>query len=292
MWVDRQGRETPLDIEPRPFVGPRVSRDGMRLAAWVDDPLNADVVVVDQRRQTFRRLTLDKTAEIRPTWTPDDKWILFRSDHQTEGPGVYRKASDGGGEAEQIVPVINDGSPNSVTPDGKTLIYSNVDPTTLRDLWTVSLEGDRTPHPLLVEPRVQGNAVVSPDGRWLAYDEDGSIYVRPFPNVAAGRWQVTPPPSKWPLWSRDGRELFYVSGQSLMSVSVQATAQTFEWSASSKVIEGAYAGFSGPAGARNYDVSPDGQRFLVTKYVGVDQSPPIILVENWLEELKRLVPTN
>jgi Tol biopolymer transport system component len=263
----------------------------MRIAAHVDDPGNTDVVVYDQRRQTLMRLTFDRTREVRPAWTPDDKWILFQSD-TTEGPGIYRKASDGSGAAERIVPVMGDGGISIVTPDGKTLIYATVDQSTARDVWMVSLEGDRTPHPLIVEPGTQGNAVVSPDGRWIAYDDGGFISVRPFPNVAAGRWQVSAPGSKWPLWSRDGRELFYLSGRALMSIPVQPSAQTFQWAAASKVFEGSYAGFPGPAGPRNYDVAPDGQRFLVIKDSAADQSATVIVVQNWLEELKRLVPTN
>jgi serine/threonine-protein kinase len=292
VWADRRGRETPLELEPRAFGFPRLSGDGTRLAVHVEDPTNTDIVLYDQRRATQMRLTFDRAQDIRPLWTPDDKWILFRSDDEIDGPGVYRKSSDGSGAPERIVSLNSDGGPNSVTPDGKTLIYTRVDAPTNRDLWMVSLEGDRTPRPLVVEPGSQGNAVVSPDGRWIAYDHDDSIYVRPFPNVAAGGWQVSPPGTKWPVWSRDGRALFYASGQSLMSIPVQPTAQTFQWGAGSKVLEGSYADFSVRGFPRNYDVSPDGQRFLVLKDDTADESPNVIVVENWVEELKRLVPTN
>jgi serine/threonine-protein kinase len=292
VWVDRQGRETPLDIEPQPFNGPRLSRDGKRLAAWVDDPSNADVVVLDQR-QTLRRLTFDRARDSRSMWTPDDKWILFRSDHETDGPGIYRKASDGIGAAERIVPVIGDGGPHSVTRDGLTLIYTSTGTSTLRDIWMVSLDGDRTPRPLIVEPANQNNPTISPDGRWIAYDEEGYVIVRPFPKVAAGRWQVASSGSRWPVWSWNGRELFYVVGRALMSIPVESTAETFQWTAGSKVFEGSYSGLQGlPFLPRNYDVSPDGQRFLMIKESETGASATVIIVENWREELKRLVPTN
>jgi len=294
VWVDRQGHEEPLGAEPRPYAVPRISPDGTRVVAHVEDPTNTDIVVYDQRRKTVVRLTFDRTADIRPMWTPDGRWVLFGSN--LEGPGVYRKASDGSGAIEKVTPVVGDGSPNNILPDGKTLLFSTIDPATGRDLWAVNLEGKPIPRPLIVDPGVQGNPVISPDGRWLAYQDEseGVVFVRPFPNVAAGRWQVSPPGSKWPLWSRDGRELFYLSGANLMAVAVDATQQTFQWTSASVLFQGSYSGFPGLTGPRNYDLSPDGRRFLMIKdHATPEQSAGVlIVVENWFEELKRLVPTN
>jgi len=140
--------------------------------------------------------------------------------------------------------------------------------------------------------------VVSPDGRWIAYDEEGSIYVRPFPDVAAGRWQVASADAKWPLFSKDGHELFYLStngkGWALMAAAVDATQGTFRWSTARPLIsfDRAWPGFAGLAGPRNYDLSHDGRRFLMIKE---DASPTsgaaLVFIENWFEELKRLAPT-
>ena len=217
--------------------------------------------------------------------------MLFRSD--LDGPGIYRKAGDGSGAIERIVGVKGDGGPHNVSPDGKTLVFSQVDPATGRDLWMLDLAGDRTPRPLAVEPGPQSNGVISPDGRWLAYhaEDVGAIFVRPFPDSAGGRWEVVPTGSKWPLWSRDGRELFYVSPQGVMAVDVETSQQTFRWKSPRLSFSTSYFGFVGLAGARNYDLSPDGKRFLLIKDKPHEQSAAaLVIVQNWFEELKLLAP--
>ena len=144
------------------------------------------------------------------------------------------------------------------------------------------------------------NAEVSPNGQWLAYESNESgrneIYVRPFPNVDAGRQQVSTNGGTQPLWARNGQELFYESMGTLMRVPVK-TGATFERGTPEKVFD-ASPYLVRPLGAgpgRMYDVSADGQRFLMIKETSVaDERPPsarIILVQNWFEELKRLVPT-
>jgi len=206
---------------------------------------------------------------------------------------VYRKASDGSGSVELLTPVEGDGSPNSVTPDGKSLIFNTFtkgDPGSGRDLWIIDLDGKQKPRPLVAEPGEQGNGIVSPDGRWLAYSEEnnGSIYVRPFPNVDQGRWEIATG-GKWPLWSHDGRELFYVNGRALMSVGVEASGPTFRWTSAKKLFDARYSGFQGFTGPRNYDVTKDG-RFLLIKD-DEQTASSLVYVENWSEELKAKVPT-
>jgi hypothetical protein len=136
---------------------------------------------------------------------------------------------------------------------------------------------------------------VSPNGRWIAYQssEIGEIYVRPFPNVTAGRWQVVPSGAKWPVWSRDGRELYFVTTRGGIWAMGIEVAETPQWSSPKPLFAASYVGFPGLAGPRNYDLSPDGQRFLVIKEgaAAQQQSSELIVVEHWIEELKRLVPT-
>ncbi len=146
--------------------------------------------------------------------------------------------------------------------------------------------------PLLATTFNEFNAEISPDGRWLAYtsDESGSneIYVRPFPDIDAGRWQVSVDGGRQPLWARNGRELFYRNGEAVIAVSID-TDPSFTAGNPDVVFEGPYFG---AGGGRSYDVSPDGERFLMIKDVGGSAATPqIIIVENWLEELKRLAPT-
>jgi serine/threonine-protein kinase len=160
--------------------------------------------------------------------------------------------------------------------------------------------GPRRMVPLLETRFDERNGVISPDGRWLAYESDSSgqfeVYVRPFPNVEEGQWQVSTAGGEHPLWARSGRELFYVAPDGAL-MAVRADTRGARWQASTptKLLEGRYVvGGAGILG-RHYDASPDGQRFLLIKQAGADTAaapPQIVIVQNWFEELKRLVPTN
>ena len=156
--------------------------------------------------------------------------------------------------------------------------------------------GQPQTEPLLQDPFGKDNGEISPDGRWLAYQSNESgqpqIYVRPFPNVDTGLWPISVNGGTRPVWARSGRELFYLDGaRAVTSVPVQ-TAPNFTAGTPAKLFDGPY--FTAFAN-RTYDVTPDGQRFLMIKESnGTDERPPsprIILVQNWFEELKRLVPT-
>ena len=137
------------------------------------------------------------------------------------------------------------------------------------------------------------NPEISPDGNWLAYRSNASgqfeVYVRPFPDVDSGRWRVSTEGGAKPLWAPDGRELFYLApGGRMMAVSVQTDA-TFGAGNPEILFEGNY--YFGGSG-RHYDIAPDGQRFLMIKATDDASAPVIILVQNWLEELKRRVPVD
>jgi Tol biopolymer transport system component len=287
-WVDRTGHEERIDAPVLPYAVPRVSPEGGRVVAHLDAD-TPDVMVIDLRRHSQVRLTFGKSPSIRPMWTPDGKWVLFRSD--VDGPAIYRKASDGGGSIERVTPVVGDGSVHAVTPDGKRIIYAQISQSTSRDLWMVDLEGKETPQPLVVEPGDQANAVISPDGRWLAYhsSEAGEIYVRPFPNVADGKWQLVTKGAKWPLWSRDGKELFYVTTRGIMSIAVDTSQRTFHWGGPTLLFEASYSSFPGLAGPRNYDQALDG-RFLVIKESEATTPGALVVVKNWFDEIRRLAP--
>jgi len=151
---------------------------------------------------------------------------------------------------------------------------------------------------LLQTPFVERNGIVSPDGRWLAYESDSSgrfeIYVRPFPDVSMGQWLISTAGGTRPLWAPNGQELFYVApGGALMATRVGPRGDA--WSAGSpvKVLEGPYI-TEGVRDRRSYDVSHDGRRFLMVKQAPEEQAaaPQIIVVQNWLLELKQLVPTD
>jgi len=184
--------------------------------------------------------------------------------------------------------------PTSFTPDGSRLVFREEGGPTGLDLAVLTLGGGNSPEPLMVTEFNELNAEISPDGRWLAYRSNESgrdeIYVRPFPNVEGTLWQISTDGGEQPVWARSGDELFYrgLDG-SLMRVPVELQPR-FAAGSPTKLFEGGYLG--GPG--RAYDVSPDGSRFLIITEghgSGDDSSPPhIVVVQNWFEELTRLVP--
>ena len=152
-------------------------------------------------------------------------------------------------------------------------------------------DGSAAARPLIDTPFFTGHAQLSPDGRWLAYVADemghGEVYVRPFPHTDGSRWRVSDGGGEQPVWARDGRELFYLNGEAVMAVSID-TEPSFAAGNPEVVFEGQYFG---EQGGRAYDVSPDGERFLMIKPVeSMSITSQIIIVQNWFEELNRLAP--
>jgi Tol biopolymer transport system component len=180
-----------------------------------------------------------------------------------------------------------------VTPDGGQVLFGAVGNL---DIMMLALDGTHRVQPLLENPPLERNAVVSPDGRWLAYEEldrDGQfqVYVRPFPNVTAGQWKVSTAGGTRPVWARRGQELFYVAPDGGL-MAVRAEPRGPKWSAGSpaKVVEGPYMTRS-LRDKPTYDVSTDGKRFLMVKQPANQAAPQIVVVQNWTEDLKRMAPT-
>ena len=240
----------------------------------------------------LRRFTFGPSAESAPLWTPDGGRLLFGS-NRAGTPSVFWQAVDGTGPVDRLTDSPHTVSPMSISPDGKVLLI-NDNPATA-DIVMVKLGEEPQLHPLIQTPAVEGNAAISPDGRWLAYDswETGAdeVYVRPFPDVDGGKWQLSTAGGGLPLWARNSDELFYVDPNgALMSVRVHRGTT---WSASvpRKVLEPRY--FLQVGGSRNYDVSPDGKRFLMIKSAEAPSASPsqtLVVVQNWFDELERLVP--
>jgi serine/threonine-protein kinase len=287
VWVDRQGREEVLNAPPRNYTYPRLSPDGSRLALDVRDE-QLDIWVWNFERETLTRLTFDPGIDGYPVWTPDGLQVAFGSG--TPG-NLFLKAADGTGSVRQLTESANQLRPQAFSPDGKSLLFRESRPGRGFDLGTLSLEGETSLTPLLATEFAELNGEISPNGRFLAYQSNESgrseIYVRPYPNVEAGRWQFSRDAGTQPLSARNGRELFYVDSQGqLMAVPVQ-TESTLEFGNAEIVLDSITVG--GRIG-RTYDVSPDGERFLMITEAGASDVE-LILVQNWGEELKRLVPT-
>ena len=287
VWVDRQGREETLTAPPRNYLYPRLSPDGSRVALDVRDE-EQDIWIWDFGRETLTRLTFDPGSDAYPAWTPDGLQVALGSGSPSN---LFLKAADGTGSVQRLMESANALRPQAFSPDGKRLLFRESHPERGFDLGTLCLEGETSLTPLLATEFNELNAEISPDGRFLAYQSDASgrneIYVRPYPNVEEGRWQFSRGGGTQPLWARNGRELFYVaSGGQLMAVPVQ-TESALEYGNAEIVLDRPTLG--GPLG-RNYDVSPDGERFLMIKE-GDASDVELILAQNWGEELKRLVPT-
>jgi serine/threonine-protein kinase len=222
-------------------------------------------------------------------WSPDGTWIAFGSDRF--GPTqLYRQRADKSDEPQRLLQSDRLQMPLSFAPDGR-LLFSEEVPNHRRDINVLSLDGSRRVESLVHSPGQDGNAEVSPDARWLAYDSDESgqfeVYVRPYPDTDRGRWQVSAGGGKQPVWSRDGRELFYRDFAGIL-LSVPVTrSPTFAAGPPQKVLENrSYVGSGRSLTARTYDVSPDGRRFLLLKAQSSDPTSLVIVV-NWTEELKR-----
>jgi serine/threonine-protein kinase len=200
---------------------------------------------------------------------------------------------------ERLTTSRNPQFPTSISPNGKLLIFSELDPSNGRDLFMVTLDREHRVSPLLRTPSNELNAVISPNGRWMAYESDAStrseIYVRPFPNTQSAQYQLTTAGGTRPVWAHSGKELFFVTPEgALEAVSVDTTAPTWRSGGTpTKVLEPRYftgAGTLGPT----YDVSSDDKKFLMIKLTGVDSTSngqaQLIVVQHFDEELKRLAP--
>jgi len=281
---------------PRNYAYPRLSPDGTRIALYIADQ-GVDVWLWDLNRATLTRVTFDPRIDTYPVWTPDGAQLLFSSE-QAGDRSLFAQAADGTGAITRLTESPKIQYPTSISPDGTRLVFTDNAVPAGGDIMQLRLDGTNAVIPLVQTPFGERNGEVSPDGRWLAYEANDSgrfeVYVRPFPAVSSGRWQVSTDGGTRPLWARNSQELFYLTPTgALMGVGV-TRGPTWVATAPTKLVEGRYGAaliFEG----RTYDVSPDGRRFLMIKPAGpADQtgaSASLVVVQHWTEELKRLVPT-
>jgi eukaryotic-like serine/threonine-protein kinase len=290
VWVDRNGAEQPLAAPANAYLGPQLSPDGRRVAVGITES-ESQIWLYDLYRETLTRFTFEGNTNNRPVWTPDGKRIAFQSNR--EGPqNLFWQLADGSGGVERLNTGEFSQTPHSWSPDGQLLAFIEITPTTGLDIWVLR-RSDRKAQPFLRTQFNEGAARFSPDGRWLAYisDESGrfEIYVQPYPGPG-GKWQISTEGGREPVWSPNGRALFYRCGNKMMAVDI-ATQPGFTVGRPRMLFEGQYQ--PAPGSFPNYDVAPDGQRFLMLKPVEQAQAAPtqINVVLNWFEELKQKVPT-
>ena len=293
VWVDRTGSVTPLALPLREYWGPRLAPDGQRLGFYFYEGAGGRAWIADLRNGTATPFT--ETGNVFHTvWSPDGVRVAYGADR-----GLFWRQADGSGGPARLTTSSNTQVPSAWSPDGKALAFVEQTPSG-QDIWVLPIgEGEASPRPWLSTRFIEAHPDWSPDGRWIAYDSNESgrseVYVQPYPGPGA-RYAVSRDGGSTPVWARDGRELFYLAsgpnGQITMMTASVTTTPGLSTGTPTKLFQGRYP-FAASAGARSYDVAADGRRFIMIQPV---EQPPlpvaqIVIVQNWAEELKRLVPT-
>ena len=298
VWVDRRGGMESLDAPARPYVYPRLSPDGTRVALVVrTSDADRDIWIWDLQRKVLESFTLDPADNPTVAWSPDGRRLAFGSSRVGGVANVYWQAADGSGAPERLLESAQVQLPMLFTRDGRLLLSAD-EPGESRNILALSLDGTRRTERIVHGAATDLSADVSPDGRWIAYDSNESgqfeIYVRPYPDADRGRWVISTGGGRQSVWSRDGRELFYRDFTGALMALPVTLSPTFVAGPVVKLIDGSgYAGGGSAGSARTYEVSQDGRRFLMIKEgAGAGgPAPSLVLVQNWDQELKRLVPT-
>jgi serine/threonine-protein kinase len=284
-WVDRRGTWTPLPLSRQRFVGPRLSPDGRTLALGIEGATH-DVWMTDAERDTLTRVTFDADSYW-PVWMPDGRRIVFQSNR--DGPwSMYSAPIDRSAAPERLISSDLTHIAASVSPDGQLLAYIETHPKTAEDIWIYSFS-ERTTRPFAVSAASEFGPAIAPNGQWVAYhsSETGrdEVYVQRFPSGGLKR-QLSTSGGRHPRWRRDGRELFFLSGNRFMRMDVDGT-DAFTHGQPQELFT--VKGFLLPTAP--YDVAPDAQRFVFA----VEETPlagpaHVNLVQNWFDDLKRRAP--
>jgi len=296
VWVDRtKGSVQPLTLPPKAYLSPRLSPDGRQVAVWTQGDRN--VWIHDLVRGTLTPVT-SEARNARAIWTRDGKSVTYGS--ATNGnENLFIRPVDGSAPPQRLTTTPNLEIAATWSPTGQELVFVEQRPESSNDILVMSFS-DHRPRPLVQTRFSEAYPDLSPDGAWLAYASNESgrseVYVQPYPGPGSRR-QVSIGGGTGPAWSHDGRELFYTptetaGGQAVLTrmMVVSVTLKpTFSASAPRLLFEGRYGA---SAGIRAYDVTADGRRFLMVQQ---KERPPVaaadmVLVQNWLEELKARVP--
>ncbi len=297
VWYDREGKQTgAIDAPMKVAVGqsPMLSPDGKRLvvrremssAGTGSNPgAGSNLWVVDLEKGTGLRIT--STFSQMPVWSPDGSRIVHNN-----GNNIAVKAANGSGDAEILLP--RTAFPAAWSPDGRFIIFMERGVKTRMDLWALPMFGDRREYQLSNSPFDEQNPQLSPDGRWLAYssDETGDyeIYVQSFSTdgkLGTDKKRVSTNGGKLPVWRRDSSELFFVAANGqMMSSSVKTGGTEFQFAAPKPLFKTRTLALEG-AIFREFDVSPDGQRFLIGTLIGEPTAPPPTVIMNWTALLKK-----
>src|SRR5262245_24483156 len=287
-WFDRSGKAIGQVGTQGQISGLALAPDDKRVAATRADSQAGgnDLWLIEQQRET--RFTFDPANDQSPVWSPDGSKIAFNSS-RSGAFDIYLKSSSGAGNEELLLQSNNTKGPNDWSMDGRFILYSELDAKTSVDLWVLPLFGDRKPFVFLQTPFAEGGGRFSPNGRWIAYSSNESgtnqVYVRPFP-PAGGQWMVSTNGGSQPRWRSDGKELFYIAAdRKLMAVDVKEDSGTLILGSPKPLFE--TRTIAQLPGSSLYDVTGDGQRFLIITPVEETSPSPFTVVLNWTAGLKR-----
>ncbi|TDI36457.1 MAG: hypothetical protein E2P02_25330, partial [Acidobacteria bacterium] len=288
LWVERDGQSRAITERTGTFSHPRLSPDGKRLAITVLEDGTSNVWILDIERDTLTQLTTAGAIQ-GAAWLPEGEWLAV-SMGLSDG-GIFRIRSDFSGLAEPVLQRGGNLSSPLWMPDATGLLFQeNI--SSNAEIWVLPLEGDGEPHPFLESTSNKAQPSLSPDGRFIAYHSVVSggttqSFVQPFPGPG-GRQQISIHGGRSPLWSPSGREIFYTGDESrsMMAVAIR-TEPELEVGQPQRLFEWPDSDFE-----RQWDVTPDGQRFVVARRAGTAGRQQINLVLNWFQELERLAPTN
>jgi len=291
-WYDRKGKKEATISQSSLVFDISLSPDGKRIAASRSQNRNIDIWIYEISRAVWTRFTFDPARERWPNWSPDGSTIVFASD-RNKGWNLFQQISSGAGREELLLEPDLQKRQSNWSRDGKFIAYNADNSKNGWDIWilpmnpnTQEASGDGKPYLFLQTTFDEYRPVFSPDGRWIAYqsDESGSqeIYIRPFPGPR-GKWQVSTNGGTRPRWRGDGKELFYLDADAFITV-----AETNLGSSTVEIglVRPLFSFIRYTGGTDNYDVTADGQHFLVIEAAGDATSSPITMVVNWLGQVE------
>jgi Tol biopolymer transport system component len=285
-WIDRSGKQLGSLGEPGTVL-PSLAPDQQRVV--VSREPNNDLWMIDLQRGTFSRFTFGRAIQVIPVFSPDGKRVLFRSSVTGTGD-LYIKDANGTAPEEPLLQSPETKSPTDWSPDGQNVMYETNGAETRVDLWIVPVSGERKPHPYLRGPFNEQQGRFSPDGHWVAYtsDESGSpqVYIQGFPDPSGNKWQISSNGGADPRWSRDGKELFYISAdQKMMSVGIDSANGKIQAGIPKELFSVRVTGLTDTR--THYAVTQDSRRFLVNTRNEASAVAPITVVLNWPAAVKK-----